>query len=236
MATKITIVLISDTHNYHNQVTLPPGDILIHSGDATGRGYKHEIQQFGKWLGQQNFKHKVFVPGNHDFLFQDNEVEARSTLRKGCPDVHYLRSSGVILDVNGEKLKVWGSPYTPWFMNWAFNIHTHTDGLKNEWAKIPKDTDIIVTHGPPYNINDRCNNGSRAGCRELRAACEKVRPLFHVCGHIHEEWGWKYWKDMLFVNASICTASYAPIHKPIIVTIENGKVIDCQAMKEDEDE
>lgn len=201
-------------------------------------GYKHEIKRFGEWFGQQDFTHKVFVPGNHDFLFQDNEAEGRGNLRKGCPDVHYLRSSHVELEVRGQKIKIWGSPYTPFFCNWAFNIHTYTDGLKNEWAKIPKGTDIIVTHGPPYGINDTCTHGERVGCRELKKACERTRPLVHIGGHIHEGWGWQEWKDILFVNPAICNAVYNPIQKPIVIIVDNGKVVDCYAYegKEEDDD
>jgi len=31
----LTIVLISDTHELHREVEVPPGDILIHAGDFT---------------------------------------------------------------------------------------------------------------------------------------------------------------------------------------------------------
>ena len=34
-ADSLTIVLISDTHELHREVEVPPGDILIHAGDFT---------------------------------------------------------------------------------------------------------------------------------------------------------------------------------------------------------
>jgi predicted phosphodiesterase len=54
------ITLISDTHNKHNQVTatLPGGDLLLHAGDATGMGYKHELQQFMKWYNNLDYTTK----------------------------------------------------------------------------------------------------------------------------------------------------------------------------------
>merc|ERR1719402_1576325 len=62
----VRIILISDTHNKHRNLKMPPGDILIHSGDATNRGSLKAIQEFDTWLGELNYQHKVVVPGNHD--------------------------------------------------------------------------------------------------------------------------------------------------------------------------
>ena len=32
------IVLLSDTHGYHDEIDVPPGDLLIHAGDFTRLG------------------------------------------------------------------------------------------------------------------------------------------------------------------------------------------------------
>ena len=62
------ITFISDTHNKHNQVTslLPGGDVIIHAGDVSSMGYKHELQQFLKWFNNlDNYTHKIFIAGNN---------------------------------------------------------------------------------------------------------------------------------------------------------------------------
>ena len=53
--------------------------------------------------------------------------------------------------------------------------------------QIPVGTDILVTHTPPVGYGDRCATGVRAGCVELLNIVQKrVKPKYHVYGHIHE--------------------------------------------------
>jgi 3',5'-cyclic AMP phosphodiesterase CpdA len=66
------IVCISDTHNFHEQIRIPDGDILIHAGDATNRGTVEEIVFFNQWFCRLPHRHKIFVAGNHDWLFETN--------------------------------------------------------------------------------------------------------------------------------------------------------------------
>ena len=71
---KYKITLISDTHTKHNKLDgfLDGGNILIHAGDLTSRGYVTEIENFMTWYDKiDNYDHKIFISGNHDFGFQD---------------------------------------------------------------------------------------------------------------------------------------------------------------------
>jgi hypothetical protein len=36
------------------------------AGDFTTRGTRDQLEDFDQWLGRQDFRHKVVVPGNHD--------------------------------------------------------------------------------------------------------------------------------------------------------------------------
>ena len=86
------ITFISDTHAKHNQVTssLPGGDVLIHAGDISNKGYRTEIQDFIKWFSTiENYTHKIFIAGNHDFSCQD-EVSAVQELLRLNPGSEYL--------------------------------------------------------------------------------------------------------------------------------------------------
>ena len=47
-----------------------------------------------------------------------------------------------------EGVKVYGSPWQPWFGGWAFNLERGPD-IAAKWALIPDDTDVLLTHGPP---------------------------------------------------------------------------------------
>lgn len=131
------IVFISDTHNKHNYLTsnaygniLGSGDYLIHCGDVSSMGYKHEIEQFLEWFSNTDFKHKIFIAGNHDFGFEQQTDIAQEYKEMG---VIYLFDSSVIID----GIKFYGSPWQPEFHNWAFNL-SRGEELAEKWEQIPK--------------------------------------------------------------------------------------------------
>jgi hypothetical protein len=110
-------------------------------------------------------------------------------MRQLLTNATYLENSGVTI----AGIKVWGSPVTaappPPFHVMGFNVTPKSDEMKAVWAKIPRDTDVLVTHGPPYGVGDMNFVGMRAGSSALAVAVERVAPLFHVYGHIHEGYG-----------------------------------------------
>lgn len=209
------LVCISDTHNQHDALQLPGGDVLIHAGDFTGMGRVQEVEAFAKWFGAQPHPHKIVVAGNHDWLFERDHTQARALLARHCPGAHYLQDSGV--DIEG--VKFWGSPWTPLFLNWAFNLKRGRP-LADKWAQVPLDTQVLITHGPPLGILDVTRHGLNVGCEELAAALEnRLRPDVHVFGHIHEGYGTYTRNGTRFVNASSCTAFYEAINAPLAVEV-----------------
>ena len=82
---------------------------------------------------------------------------------------------------------------------------------------IPKDTDVLITHGPPAGILDQTYEGQHVGCADLRRYVSMIKPKVHIFGHIHESYGREKKEGTVFVNASICTGSYRPINLPIVV-------------------
>lgn len=75
-------------------------------------------------------------------------------------------------------------------MRWAFMYRRfqEDEGLESSklWNGIPLDTDILVTHGPPFGHRDETVQRDAAGCEGLRRAMWRVRPSLALCGHIHE--------------------------------------------------
>ena len=65
----VRVVCISDTHNRFRELSIPDGDILIHAGDITRRGYLAELKDFNDWLLSLPHKHKVVIAGNHELSF-----------------------------------------------------------------------------------------------------------------------------------------------------------------------
>lgn len=200
------LVLLSDTHMHHGRLVVPDGDVLVHAGDATGRGTPQQIQDFAAFWRAQPHRHKVFVAGNHDFGLQSDP-----TLGPAAFGESYLCDAQAVVD----GVRVWGSPWQPWFYDWAFNL-PRGEALRDKWALIPGDTDVLVTHGPPFGVLDRTLRGESVGCEELRAAVARIKPRLHVFGHIHESYGARHEDGTLFVNASTCTLAYRP-DNPIVV-------------------
>lgn len=200
------VVCISDTHGIHREVIdgqlheleVPDGDLLIHAGDFTNAGSLMEFNDFNQWLGTLPHKHKVFIAGNHDFLFERYPISDIKKLTGGL-NAHYLQDS--LIHING--IRIYGSPWTPQFFEWAFMMERHDGSLKKKWAEIPEDLDILITHGPPQGILDETPRGEAAGCYDLLARVLEVKPRYHIFGHIHEGYGQTEQNGTTFINAAL---------------------------------
>lgn len=207
----LRIVCLSDTHNCQEEIRVPDGDLLIHAGDATVRGTTREIVLFNVWFASLPHKYKIFVAGNHDWLFETDNRFARALLDDS---IIYLQDSAVEI----EGLKFYGSPWQPRFFDWAFNLNRGAE-LAEKWKLIPDDTDILITHGPPFGILDETPRGDPAGCEELKRRVEQIHPKMHIFGHIHFGYGEAEKFGVRFVNASSCDENYLPTNQPIIIDL-----------------
>lgn len=217
----LTLVCISDTHNKHRNLQLPPGDVLIHAGDFTALGSYKEIANFFQWFSEQPHRYKVCVAGNHDLEFQNTPWVARILIPS---NVIYLEDSGVEI----EGFKFYGSPWTPDFFphRWAFNQTRGSQRTKLRWSAIPDDTDVFICHGPPYGTLDEvCDDGKvlHKGCEDLTEALERIeRPMTVVCGHIHEGYGEGKLGNKRIINAAQLDGCNILRNKPVCVTIGEG--------------
>lgn len=213
------ITFISDTHNKHKQIEkdLPGGDIIIHSGDISSVGHKHEIKNFCKWFDKLNYTHKIFIAGNHDFLFENDPVESQNII-KTFDNITYLEDDLILVN----DIKIWGSPWQPEFYNWAFNLPKNGIELENKWNNIPPNIDILITHCPPFGHLDAViNENINLGCQLLENIIEKIKPNIHVFGHIHSGYGYKFNNGIHYINASVLNEQYQYTQLPI--TIEWNK-------------
>jgi calcineurin-like phosphoesterase family protein len=230
------IVCVSDTHTCGRRIAVPDGDILLHAGDLTLRGTECEIRSELDWLASLPHKHKVFIAGNHDWYFDPNKpyqfrgwLLASGTPVKDLlaeyPTLTYLQDSSVVV----EGFTIYGSPWQPYYYGWAFNYPQNVpDFAETIWSKIPLDTEILLTHGPPHGILDSTYPGdTRAGCPELlKREIQLPNLKLHVFGHLHESYGREDVKDkanpskiLTFVNAAINTREYVPSNEPIVVDL-----------------
>lgn len=245
----LRIVCISDTHNKLPR-EIPDGDILIHAGDFTSIGTQTEIINFCQFFESLPHKKKIFIAGNHDVSIHSDYYVATGAIRfhrklkykegfdplihsKECrtliqsisPNIFYLEDNSLSLSFPKSEegaefiLNIFGSPWQPEFCDWAFNLPIGAD-LKAKWDLIPTETDLLITHGPPFGVLDLCDSGDRAGCPDLlNTVKERVKPRLHVFGHIHETYGTFSDGHTLFVNASTCNLQYRPNNAPIVVNL-----------------
>ncbi|HWJ28068.1 MAG TPA: metallophosphatase domain-containing protein [Flavisolibacter sp.] len=209
----MNFVVISDTHGKHRRMKLPKGDVLIHAGDVTMDGNDHQTEDFLNWFGKLDYPHKIFIAGNHDFYFEhQTEKEMAKLVPRG---VIYLNDSGITI----EGMRIWGSPVTPWYFDWAFNCHRGKEIAKH-WKLIPQDTDLLITHGPPYGILDKIGMANHIGCEELLKKVKVLKPKLHIFGHVHESYGIYKNNGTTFVNASAVDANYELKNAALLVERE----------------
>lgn len=203
------IVAISDTHNRHQNLILPEGDILIHAGDVTEHGEEYQAKDFLEWFSVQPHHYKVFISGNHDNYFD----------KLSAPEINKIIPNNVIYlndhDIKIENIKIWGSAMRLWFSNLACN-HKNGIDVSKYFSQIPPDIDILVTHAPVYGILDKTIYGNAGGCVELRDRIRRIRPRYSIFGHIHEAYGMLDTEGTTFINASVLNENYQLVNKPIV--------------------
>jgi len=243
---KLRFVCMSDTHSLtpHLKMAVPDGDVFVHAGDFTRAGNPSEIREFNTWLGKLPHKHKVVIAGNHELCFdpslgktsdivsrsghigtsplnlmEDSQAADQSVkcqdIKKELTNCTYLEDSSV--EICG--LKVYGTPHQPEYGGWAFNLARGQQCL-NKWNLIPEDVDVLITHGPPLGFGDLTCTGVRAGCVELLHSVQRrIKPKYHVYGHIHEGYGVRSDGKILFINASTCDINYIPCNPPVVFDV-----------------
>ena len=222
---------VSDLHGAYP--ILEGGDLLIVAGDWTGSDSMEQYVEFFNWVYEQKYAKKVLIAGNHDMLLQNQDYRGpEGVVRYSFP---YLQDSGT--EFHG--LKIWGTPWTKTFLGMnpdcmAFTCDTELQ-LARKWRQIPLDTDILITHSPPFGVMDQSSSLHRCGSKTLSRRIRDLKNLkLHVFGHIHEGHGhcWQYDETVnavdpkdpkpfghQYVNAAIMDENYRPINKPIRIVL-----------------
>lgn len=198
----IRLVLISDTHEQHGTVTVPPCDLLLHCGDVLliNRHFSEEysrgkIEEFGEWLRQQPAKEVLVIAGNHDLAFQTlGKEQVAALLGNG---VRYLEDEAV----QAAGLTVFGSPWScgpTGTGNDAFQRRAFAPDASAE------NVDVLMTHGPVPSPQ-----------------VKQLRPRLAIHGHIHDRYGLKRTQaeGIMEVNCSIFDGRFHPTHCPIVVDL-----------------
>eukprot|EP00927_Polykrikos_kofoidii_P045484 TRINITY_DN3949_c0_g1_i2.p1 TRINITY_DN3949_c0_g1~~TRINITY_DN3949_c0_g1_i2.p1 ORF type:complete len:361 (-),score=31.75 TRINITY_DN3949_c0_g1_i2:62-1144(-) len=225
IAGSVRFVFISDTHMEHESLPcLPPGDVLVHTGDFTNHGSFAEVQAFAQWMSQQPHPFKLVVPGNHDFLLDADYYEQYwsdwSTKKESTDQaIAAFKSRGVkvlmddVIEIKG--VTVAGSPWVTRYAEWRTGFNKTPEEMQRHWeswqeqlvsSPLTKQNPLIIlTHMPPKGIGDREPNGRRNGCPHLMKMIQSLRPALHAFGHNHSDAGFFTSEYTTFLNAtSVC--------------------------------
>lgn len=213
----LTVVALSDTHGTLPEV--PQCDLLLIAGDVVPLVPKEAFAlqaawldgAFREWLEGVPADEVVFVPGNHDTVYE----WAKGIVPLG------LRCHTLIDEAYEYKgLKVYGSPWQPWFWDWAFNAHEKQ--LASRWEAIPDDADVVVLHGPPHLLGDYvAHDHENPGSPSLAARLDAIRPALAVYGHIHGSRGLYSFspregaRDTVLANVSVMDEGYKNARPPV---------------------
>lgn len=203
------IICIADTHNKHQQILIPHGDIIIHAGDFSEAGTREETLDFLDWFAALPHQYKILVPGNHDFFMEKNLENLNEIIP---PGIQCLINESI--EING--IKFWGSPYTPGEENWAFT-RPRGGEMRSNWNLIPQDVQFLITHTPPYGILDQLDNKKHVGCEQLTARLKDLDIPYHIFGHIHHEYGIVKMSDTVYVNSALLDDRFRLINSPLVI-------------------
>lgn len=193
---------------------MPTGDMIIHAGDISSVGEIWDVENFVNWYDSLDYEYKIFIAGNHDFFFEQQSTIVKDIIPNS---IIYLEDSLIVI----EGIKIYGTPHTSLFNNWAFN---RTDKQRQElWKLIPKDTDILVSHGPVFDILDYSPPmgtwpAVKIGCSYMKdVVLNKVKPDIFICGHAHDSFGHKNVNGIDFYNVSILDGNYQFRNHPVTI-------------------
>lgn len=200
------ILHLSDTHGRHRELRgLPEADVVVHTGDFTGKGTVDEAADFVAWFAALPYRDKVFIGGNHDFCMAGG----------GCPcplptGVTYLCHTSVEI----EGLRFYGVP--------MFRSSLDDTGYESYYRLIPEGTGVLLTHQPPYGILDGGlyrGRPYRYGSRALLDRVRRVAPRLHLFGHNHNVFGQCTVGSTLFVNGALAGHDCLLVRHPVVIEV-----------------
>lgn len=226
---KINIIALSDLHGYLPKIE-GCYDIMLIAGDIIPLEFQRNYEFSLKWLFREMYswcddlinrgivKDIVYIPGNHDFCFEDalNDYKWDPTVWMSEHHIYLLIDSSI--EING--IKIWGSPWCPELKKWAF--YKRSDKLIKYFNYIPDDTDILITHTPP-KIEDFgkvlqqniFNSDENYGCFELAEVIKNKNIKLNVFGHVHSgQHQRKIIDGTMFANVSILNENYEKYYDP----------------------
>jgi len=202
------VVATSDLHGH--LFDIPECDLLLIAGDiGTDEELFWQTQWFNfvfrDWLNKVPAKKIIGVAGNHDWPFEK------------CPELiskdlnwTYLQDSGT----EYEGLKIWGSP---WQLPYGLAFNLPEQNLAQKWNMIPGDTNILITHSPPFCFGDLNLLCEHCGSQSLTERIRDSKELrLAVYGHIHSAKGVYDYNGKILANVAAVNEQYELLKEPFM--------------------
>jgi len=230
------MTFISDSHTRHVALIIPEDtDILCVLGDFTNDGNFFDVRNFVDWFVKQPSRYKILIAGNHELSFdplcKEYNLNTKELVTKN-PEIIYLEHSSIEI----EGIKIFGSPYTPRFFDYAFQLE-RGEYARKMWSDIPSDTQVFLSHGPNHGHRDYIGFNRRPtrydiipfdgkiGCKNLTERIAQIPSVILVgSGHHHGGFGVEKENGVTYIGVANCNEKYKIQNPPTIVDFENGKV------------
>lgn len=215
------LALFSDTHATHGRINIPAADVLIFAGDMTHCRTAQHITDFNNFLGTLPHKHKIVIGGNHDHRLARDPGKAKALLTNAV----YLQDESVVI----AGVTIYGAPWQPIFNDYACDAFALPRGkaLKEKWDMIPQEIDILVTHTPPLGIFDQDGPVSH-GCSDLATAIAKLKPKYHIFGHIHSHHGMIKIGSTSYINCNV-QGKDGVLRSALLLDYSSGELLDVES-------
>jgi len=176
------ILAFSDTHLHKKALDLikqesEKVDILICAGDISW--FSHGLKEVLKDLDAAIKRPLFIIPGNHE------EGAPLEEICKKLKHVEYMHRKARKI---GEYIFFfWGGGG---FAEVNKPLELATQKFKEKIKK--EDKVIFITHGPPYKTDlDFLDWAGHVGCKSQRKFIQEIKPILHICGHLHENFNKK---------------------------------------------
>jgi Icc-related predicted phosphoesterase len=186
------VLAVADIHGAQYRMNLVLKNIQTHHPDVVV--LCGDITQFGPGELATNLLNQIpvqtlAIPGNIDTFDVDEGIAASKAINIHMKQVmvHGIPFVGI-----GREIP---SPLQDVLI---------ADGKETKpLAEILKSTSVLVTHYPPFRLQDRIFIGTHGGNKELRSMVDRCKPRLVLCGHIHEDPGVNRIGGTTVVNCSM---------------------------------
>jgi hypothetical protein len=160
---------------------MPDVDLVISCGDLPAR--------YLEFLADALDRPVYYVLGNHAEELTRGGEKGKRYYPLGCIDL-----GGKVVRDPATGLIFAGIPGSPKYNDYEPVQFTEFQVMRMMWRMAPRlllyklrhgrALDVLVTHAPPRDINDRPDVAHR-GFKAIRRFLQKYRPRYHLHGHVH---------------------------------------------------